>query len=107
MYVICLHTEGGRCAKTKQISYGLCETENKQSGNCILTSKHVTTINYPDKGEEKYLKSKLRTENEQMSTPGFNFINVLHTAFTHVDPECAKKDSQVSIVIWRFWAPGA
>jgi len=21
----------------------------------------------------------------------------------HVDPECAKKDSQVSSVIWRFW----
>jgi hypothetical protein len=34
-------------------------------------------------------------------TPGLKVINVLHTAFTHVDPE--KKDSQVSIVIWRFW----
>jgi len=37
-------------------------------------------------------------------TPGLNFINVLCTAFAHVDPECAKKDSQVSIVILRFWA---
>jgi len=34
---------------------------------------------------------------------GLNFINVLRTAFTHVDPECAKKDSQVISVIWRFW----
>ncbi len=42
-----------------------------------------------------------------LGTPGFNFINVLRTAFMHVDPECAKKDSQVSIVILRFWAPGA
>jgi hypothetical protein len=29
--------------------------------------------------------------------PGLNFINVLHTAFTLADPECAKKDSQVCI----------
>ncbi len=36
-------------------------------------------------------------------TPGLNFINVLCTAFTHVDPECTKKDSQVSSVNWRFW----
>ncbi len=36
-------------------------------------------------------------------TPGLNFINILCTAFTHIDPECAKKDSQVSSVIWRFW----
>jgi len=34
---------------------------------------------------------------------GLNFINVLHTAFMLVDPKCAKKDSQVSSVIWRFW----
>jgi hypothetical protein len=34
---------------------------------------------------------------------GVNFINVLRTAVTHVDPECAKKDSQVSSVIWHFW----
>jgi len=40
-------------------------------------------------------------------TPGLNFINVLGTAFTHIDPECAKKDSQVSSVIWRFWDPRA
>ncbi len=32
-----------------------------------------------------------------------NFINVLRTAFAHVDPECAKKDSQVSSVVWCFW----
>jgi hypothetical protein len=37
------------------------------------------------------------------SHPGLNFINVLRTAFTHIDPECAKKDSQVSGVIWCFW----
>jgi len=39
--------------------------------------------------------------------PGLNFINVLSTAFTHVDPKCAKKDSQVSSVIWHFWDPCA
>jgi len=49
-------------------------------------------------------QSRLTTTSEWRS-PGLNFINVLHTAFTHVDPECAKKDSQVSIVILRFWAP--
>jgi len=36
-------------------------------------------------------------------TPTVNFINILPTAFTHADPECAKKDSQVSSVSWRFW----
>jgi hypothetical protein len=35
---------------------------------------------------------------------GVNFIYVLRAAFVPVDPECAKKDSQVSIVILRFWA---
>jgi len=35
-------------------------------------------------------------------TLGLNFINALHKAFKHVDPECAKKDSQVSSVIWHF-----
>jgi len=30
-------------------------------------------------------------------TPGLNFINVLRTAFTHVDPEC-KKNPVKSIV---------
>ena len=39
-------------------------------------------------------------------TPGFNFINILRTAFTYVDPKCAKKDSQVNMVILRFWALG-
>ncbi len=39
--------------------------------------------------------------------PGLNFINGLRADFALVDPECAKKDSQVSIVILRFWAPGA
>jgi len=29
-------------------------------------------------------------------TQGLNFINILSTAFTHVDPEGTKKDSQVS-----------
>ncbi len=42
-----------------------------------------------------------------LSGPGVNFNNVLHRAFTHVDPERAKKDSQVIIVILRFWAPQA
>ncbi len=42
-------------------------------------------------------------DNEKL-TPGLNFINILRTTFTHVDPACAKKDSQVNIVILRFWA---
>jgi len=33
------------------------------------------------------------------STPGLNVINVLHTAFTYVDPKCAKKDSQVKSAV--------
>jgi len=36
--------------------------------------------------------------------PGLNFINIPRTAFTHPDPKCAKKDSQVSIVILCFYA---
>ncbi len=36
-------------------------------------------------------------------TPGVNFINVPHAAFTRADPECAKNDSQVSSVFLRFW----
>ncbi len=39
---------------------------------------------------------------ETLNAPWLNFINILCTAFMHVDPECAKKDSQVSSVIWRF-----
>ena len=34
---------------------------------------------------------------------GLNFTNVLRAAFIRADPKCAKKDSQVSSVIWRFW----
>jgi len=49
MYVwICLHTSGGRCAKTELSSYGSCETENKWCGTCILTTKRVTQTNYYD-----------------------------------------------------------
>ncbi len=36
-------------------------------------------------------------------TPELNFINIFSTAFTQVDLKCAKKDSQVNSVIWRFW----
>jgi len=36
---------------------------------------------------------------------GANFIDVLRAAFAHVDSEGAKNNSQVSIVILRFWAP--
>jgi hypothetical protein len=45
---ICLHASGGRCAKTELSSYGSCETENKQCGSCILTTKRVTQTNYYD-----------------------------------------------------------
>ncbi len=36
------------------------------------------------------------------SLKGLNSINVLLTAYTHLDFECAKKDSQGSNVIWHF-----
>ncbi len=44
-----------------------------------------------------------RKQSQVGLTPGLNFINVLRTAFSHICPECAKKDSQVSSVIWHFW----
>jgi len=36
------------------------------------------------------------------ATPGVNFINVLRTAFTHVDPECAKKDVKSAVSFGTF-----
>jgi hypothetical protein len=58
---------------------------------------------------DAFMKSKAIAETGELcSTPipssGVNFINILRTAFTHVDPELAKKESQFSIVILRFWA---
>ncbi len=38
-----------------------------------------------------------------LKTPGVNFIKILWAAFTHADPKCAKKDSEVSSVVWCFW----
>jgi len=35
----------------------------------------------------------LKTDHHMQIQPGLNFINILRTAFTHVDPECAKKQS--------------
>ncbi len=49
MYVIHLHAEDGICAKTKQSSNGSYETENKQCGSCIPTTKLVTRTNYNNK----------------------------------------------------------
>ncbi len=49
---ICLHTSGGRCAKTERSSYGSCETENKRCGSCILTTKRVTQTNYYDNAKQ-------------------------------------------------------
>jgi hypothetical protein len=34
--------------------------------------------------------------------PGVNFINVLHSAFTHVDPECAKKTVKSAVSFGTF-----
>jgi len=34
--------------------------------------------------------------------PGLNFINVLRTAFTHVDPECAKKTVKSAVSFGAF-----
>jgi hypothetical protein len=42
---ICLQTSGGSCAITETSSYGSYETENKQCGSCILTTKRVTMTN--------------------------------------------------------------
>ncbi len=50
---ICLHTSGGRCAKTEPSSYWSCETKNKRCGSCILTTKCVTQTNYYDKTTTK------------------------------------------------------
>ncbi len=50
---------------------------------------------------------RIKKYSDILTVMGLNFINILRTAFTQVDPECAKKDSQASIVILRFWAPGA
>jgi len=54
VYVLCVHAGGGRCAKTEQSSYGLCETENKRCSSCILTIKHVTMTNYYNNSLKKY-----------------------------------------------------
>jgi hypothetical protein len=37
------------------------------------------------------------------SAPGVNFTNVLPAAFGLIDPESAKKDSQVVNLFFRFW----
>ncbi len=34
---------------------------------------------------------------------GVNFINDPRATFMPADPECAKKDIQVSSVVWHFW----
>jgi hypothetical protein len=39
---------------------------------------------------------------EQRLKPGVNFINVLHTAFTHTDPECAKKTVKSAVSFGAF-----
>jgi len=50
-------------------------------------------------------EGKCERERERVSrvTSRVDFINFLRTAFKQADPECAKKDSQVSNVIWCFW----
>ncbi len=35
-------------------------------------------------------------------TPGFNFINILRTAFMQVDPECAKKTVKSALSFYAF-----
>ena len=40
------------------------------------------------------------------STPGLNFINVLRTAFTHVDPECVKRYWWLDWVLMLWGATG-
>jgi len=35
-------------------------------------------------------------------TPGVDFINILRTAFTHVDPECAKKTVKAAVSFGTF-----
>jgi len=37
-----------------------------------------------------------------MRESGLNFINVLHTAFTHVDPERAKKTVKSVLSFYAF-----
>jgi len=37
---------------------------------------------------------------------GLNFINVLHTAFTRTDPECAKKTVKSAVLFGAFGTYG-
>ncbi len=37
-------------------------------------------------------------------THGLNFINILHSTFTHVDPKCAKKTVKSALSFYAFWA---
>ncbi len=40
-------------------------------------------------------------------TPGLNFINVLHTAFTHVDPESVRIQSNPQYLFTLLGSTGA
>ncbi len=37
-----------------------------------------------------------------LNTPGFNFINVRHTAFTHIDPKSVNRYSQLYCLFYAF-----
>jgi len=63
-----------------------CAEKRQSSQQCIFTLLGSTGI----KAEHKMLVNL---------TPGLNFINVLRTAFTHVDPKYAKKTVKSAVVL--------
>ncbi len=59
VFDMCLLAQYSRCAKTWPSSYGLCVTESKQCGNCILTTKLVKTGHHIEQVQINEIKDGL------------------------------------------------
>ena len=66
----------------------------------ILRNKSIINILTNDERKFNSLKQHVLTQIDL--TPGVNFINVLCTAFTHPDPECAKKTVKSAVSFGAF-----
>jgi len=51
---------------------------------------------------QKDIGKKIASKMLMKLTPGLNFINILCTAFTHVEPKTVKKTVKLSVFL-RFW----
>ncbi len=86
VYVISLHSGGGRWTKTDQSSYGLCKTWNKQCGSCLLTTKLVTQtlIIMTNKRPINKFKLILNLLESQKTVIFVTFCNYMYLRYTSV-----------------------